>query len=552
MLHSIRAKLYTLVFIFAVALIGSAIGAYIGMAEMAKAGEKIYTDGVENSRRVASALIAFERVNSDVRAVPAELDLQQQEKIKAHYTQSLGELKKIVADGRGDVWKDSDRLMKALDEFDRNARTVFEKSSNFLQQEAVDIVGGALKGAATTAEGLLAEIGTRSVELAKLSSDNLVATRDRTVQIILIVSGILIVLIFGFGAKIISGTLKRVLNIANNIDMLSKGELSIIVDNGRRDEFRIVTAAIEILRNVSLEHKRLAAETALKSEKDREEAARLLALCTSFNREASNALAAVLKDATALRGISNALADLAKDSQSGSEISASASAETAATVQSVAAASEELVVSIDEIVRQVQLSRTVAADAVRLSEKVDRDVMSLTAAAERISSVINVIATIAEQTNLLALNATIEAARAGDAGRGFAVVASEVKALASQTSQATSEIGREVTSIQDAVRLAGIALGDISATIRSIDEASSAVSGAVTQQSAVVSEISSMANTAATLAKSSATGANRSKEGVGAINQKSGELLGMSANLTNQTSDINTKISKFIEKIGQH
>jgi methyl-accepting chemotaxis protein len=551
MLHSIRARLYALVFVFALALLGNALGAYIGMAQMADAGEIIYTDGVENSRRVSSALIAFERINSDVRAVPAELDLQAQEKIKKNYDQSLAELRAIIAAGRGEVWRGSDSLLQAVDAFDRNAQAVFTKSANFLQQEAVDIIGGVLKESAIAAEIRLAEIATRSVEFAKRSSDNLIATRDRTIQAILAISIVSIIVTFGFGAKIISGILKRVMTISNIIHLLSRGELSVAVDKGRRDEFRVVATAIEVLRDVSVEHKRLATETAAKAEQDRDEAARLLMLCTQFDQDASSALKTVLKEATDLRGIANALAELAKESLGGSEVSATASEETAATVQSVAAASEELVVSIDEIVRQVQLSRSVAVNAVRLSEKVDRDVMSLTAAAGRISSVINVIATIADQTNLLALNATIEAARAGEAGRGFAVVASEVKALANQTSQATNEIGREVASIQDAVRMAGIALADISKTIRSIDEASSAVSGAVTQQSAVVGEISSMASNAAVLAKSSAVGANQSKYGVGSINIKLSEIVAMSKDLTHQTSIMDDKISRFIGDIGR-
>ncbi|MBR0963828.1 hypothetical protein JQ554_06925 [Bradyrhizobium diazoefficiens] len=74
----------------------------------------------------------------------------------------------------------------------------------------------------------------------------------------------------------------------------------------------------------------------------------------------------------------------------------------------------------------------------------------LSAGAQRIGTVIDLINNIAGQTNLLALNATIEAARAGEAGRGFAVVASEVKSLAEQTAKATAEIAGQVGEIQGA------------------------------------------------------------------------------------------------------
>ena len=94
----------------------------------------------------------------------------------------------------------------------------------------------------------------------------------------------------------------------------------------------------------------------------------------------------------------------------------------------------------------------------------------LTHALDRVSKVSEGIDGIAAQTRLLALNATIEAARAGEAGKGFAVVAGEVKALAQQTSEATTEISETVTdltqivqelvSVSDAVRGQAATVGE--------------------------------------------------------------------------------------------
>lgn len=54
-----------------------------------------------------------------------------------------------------------------------------------------------------------------------------------------------------------------------------------------------------------------------------------------------------------------------------------------------------------------------SSDAVRKAEETNITVVSLTEAATKIGSVIQLITDIASQTDLLALNVTIEAARAG-------------------------------------------------------------------------------------------------------------------------------------------
>jgi methyl-accepting chemotaxis protein len=175
---------------------------------------------------------------------------------------------------------------------------------------------------------------------------------------------------------------------------------------------------------------------------------------------------------------------------------ASASEQTSANVQAVAAGAEELQTSIAEISRRVTDASKITGHAVEQSRRTNEIVTGLSAQAGRIGDVVNLINTIAAQTNLLALNATIEAARAGEAGRGFAVVASEVKSLATQTSKATEEIGGQIAAVQSATNEAVGAIGDISKTIDTINEISETIASAVEEQNAVTQEIASNMQTA--------------------------------------------------------
>ncbi|PTW55704.1 methyl-accepting chemotaxis sensory transducer with Pas/Pac sensor [Breoghania corrubedonensis] len=170
--------------------------------------------------------------------------------------------------------------------------------------------------------------------------------------------------------------------------------------------------------------------------------------------------------------------------------SAETSSQTADNVQTVAAATEELVASIQEISRQVKTALDISQRAVDEAGKSSRIMSGLSEDAKTIGNVIELIDNIANQTNLLALNATIEAARAGEAGKGFAVVASEVKSLASQTSKATEDISKQIESVQSTTEEAVLAIEAIMSIIAQISDISTAISSGVEEQSAVTSEIS--------------------------------------------------------------
>ncbi len=132
--------------------------------------------------------------------------------------------------------------------------------------------------------------------------------------------------------------------------------------------------------------------------------------------------------------------ELAGLRETASEISCNISE---ATVVAAGANSE-----IQESKSTVDEAREEIARLVEAVEASESRMGELSVAIDNVGDIISVINTIAKQTNLLALNATIEAARAGEAGRGFSVVANEVKALASYTSEATTQIEETLEEIR--------------------------------------------------------------------------------------------------------
>ena len=147
--------------------------------------------------------------------------------------------------------------------------------------------------------------------------------------------------------------------------------------------------------------------------------------------------------------------------------------------------------SVREISEAMAKSRESAGTAVDRVEDADRQAHRLSAAAESMQSIVQLIGDITGQINLLALNATIESARAGEAGRGFAVVAAEVKNFANQAKQATDKIEEEISNlngISGEIEALNNVAGDVVASLGAIKTAIGAVNEFITSTAAAVEE----------------------------------------------------------------
>ncbi len=268
-----------------------------------------------------------------------------------------------------------------------------------------------------------------------------------------------------------------------------------------------------------------------------------------FETTVASVAHSVSSSSTELEAAAKALGTMTEATRDMSGRVLAASTQAAENVQSVAIATEQLIASVDEISRQVQEPRRIAREAVTQAEQTDNRIAELTCAAGRIGDVVKLITEIADQTNLLALNATIEAARAGTAGKGFAVVAREVKALAAQTSKATSEIGTQIAGVQAATQDSIGSIKEIGGTITRIAEIASAITAAVDLQTQTTREIAD--NVQAAIGSSAHVAANLAEvnQSASGITSASAQILSSAKSLSREGNRLTTEMESLLAAV---
>ncbi len=425
---------------------------------------------------------------------------------------------------------------------------------------------------------------------AQSNQETALAGRDATrQQIVLAMCGLalaILALALIAGFFIARSIIRPITGLTKTTARLAEGNTDVVIaGRGFKDEIGAMARALEIFRNnlietqrlqeeqrelekKALEEERQRAAEKLESENAKQEAQRqeaerrkreaeeqqaranrLEEMIAAFDRTVTEALEASTVATEQLQQSAQSMSATSEQSTRQALAVSAASDEATTNVQTVAAATEELSASIAEISRQVVQSSEISRNAVEEAKRTNVTVEGLSEASQKIGDVVNLINDIASQTNLLALNATIEAARAGDAGKGFAVVASEVKSLATQTSNATEEIGTQISEIQSAT-IAGVeAIQGIAATIDQISEIAAVIAAAVEEQGAATGEISDNIQQAASGTRDVSANIDQVSRAAQDSNAASGQMLDSTNDLVKQGAVLRKEIDAFLSSV---
>lgn len=288
---------------------------------------------------------------------------------------------------------------------------------------------------------LYSKIGDTGAMICSLMPLSVISSQadniKQTTVIIVIIACIIAILI----AFVMSTNINKTLGKINSVlRRAAKGDLSVQLESGRKDEFGVLSAEVQAtvnnmkqliqqVRTLSLEVSQSssnvsqASEAFLKSSGDISRA--MNEIEQGVNQQALEAEQCLVQMDTLNKKI-----ELVSDNTRDIEMIADNTKERV---------NEGTIIS-DKLNEQT-------SSTINITIAIIKEIEKLAEKSSSISKIINVINDIANQTNLLSLNASIEASRAGEYGRGFAVVASEIRNLAEQSKSSVNNIKQIIGSI---------------------------------------------------------------------------------------------------------
>ena len=457
--------------------------------------------------------------------------------------------------------ENSENISKQLNSLALNAQKYAERVSDEAGSKVNTIVSGfsdshaAFVETQNKAQAARVEMKTSAKSLTELVSaigrervDSVISSGTTAANIILIVT--IVVTAFSVLLFLYAGRLLHTLT--RGIRRLAQGDLETSAESGqteRNDEIGEMARAIQAFQDKENERQELAAKSEAEQASRIARAGQIEDLIADFRTTAQTILSAVTNDMDQMQLTAQHMNTMATDTSEQASSAVRATDNASMSVQTVAAAAEELSASITEISRQVSKTTEVVGNATANTRDTNEKISSLAEAAQKIGDVVTLIQDIAEQTNLLALNATIEAARAGDMGKGFAVVASEVKSLATQTAKATEEIAGQISEIQGSTEEAVIAIQEIVETMDGVNSYTTAIASAVEEQGAATAEISQNVSLAANATQDAASNMATVSESVTETSNSANKVQSTSSDASERAKKLRETVDHFLQEV---
>ncbi|MGJ4884543.1 MULTISPECIES: methyl-accepting chemotaxis protein [unclassified Bradyrhizobium] len=375
------------------------------------------------------------------------------------------------------------------------------------------------------------------------------AMLSQAMRTMVVAAAIAALLVLGLTMLAVRRVTKPLAAVTDALTAIAEGREDVAIkSDDRSDEIGEIARSLVVFRSAASERRRMREEqTAAAAAAVEQRKAELQRFVDSFQASIGGIIENVLTSSGEFEREARQLTQTARTTADLSGHSAGASETASEHVRTAAAASDELSGSIAEIIRRVQESNAIAAEAVNQATATDQRIKELSDAGNRIGDVVKLITSIAEQTNLLALNATIEAARAGDAGRGFAVVAQEVKTLAGQTAKATEEISSQIANMQTVTQESVDAIKAIGSTIERINGIAASISAAVEQQRAATQNITQSVRSAATGTAEVVENIRSAARGAGETGESSNRMFASAQALSGESLRLKAEVQKFLD-----
>ncbi|QID19706.1 methyl-accepting chemotaxis protein [Nitrogeniibacter mangrovi] len=348
-------------------------------------------------------------------------------------------------------WRELDGLYQGyMDLQDKQIAMAKQEAASGLQTQKRESV----KFAMVTARAQGEKIDDLLSELSHIKEGNAADAARLTTRIyedtrlqIIIATGVGALLGFAFGLFVMHSVRRTLLYVANAVQRVSEGDLTVEVNQQARGEEGVMLDSV---------------------------------------RRMIDKLSGIVGEVhSATDNLNAAAQQVSSTSQSLSQ----ASSEQAASVEESSASIEQMSASINQSTENATVTDNIANSAAQEATDGGRAVKETLEAMKDIADRIGIIDDIAYQTNLLALNAAIEAARAGEHGKGFAVVAAEVRKLAERSQVAAQEISeRAGTSLKVAER-AGQVLDEIVPSIRKTSDLVQEIAAATKEQAGGIGQI---------------------------------------------------------------